>query len=957
MKSKTKKLTASMDSSIPLTVGASSSSIVPSASSSRGTKKFLSFKKKSEGSLPAPPPNPIKLNDDGQPSQWQFGESLGPALPLSSANVLKAFLSMDKQYYHHFKEVQSSLRGDHPSSSKHFICIQDWVLEYNNTVHDSDLSAQLTSLLVSDPGPMNMDDLSGLLFPSLPEFNPKYQESLSWLPSHSPTWLYGDILCMQRMYNHASPHFPYLLEHQYPACQPMKRAHTTWIGILTIFSKFHMLLEIIKLEDAEAQLCAVSQLLMHRTINHIALVTGLELPQFGVNHALVGAFFSMAEVIVKEITEHDTSNAHGEFLEIWRMRPVAEVKRPSPWIIKFPIGRGDESQQSRALYNDLFESCLQDVDSHMAGALAHVLGPGTITLCDTVPLPCAALLSPPRDPTPQPTLPTGSMDLNLVDAVMPDFNADPSSSDEEGSIDDWNPRLQRRKAHTAVAAQADPLWDAVQKDLPVAAWDWASAEYSRIVPMIQVAQNKHRVWRTPLEEYLLAEWTEWHRSIQLGPILLLWLVSMVVVIMIGLICILLAISALIHVQLPASAAIHAHSVVIAPLPMIVVAPLPMIIVTPLPMIVVALLPMIITSLFPMIFTLPLPAVAILALLEAILLALMVVLFLECQSLLALDMPSIHGVLLMAPQTPPGHPSTPPVIPGDSFEALQPPPDRPSTPPVVPSDSFKAPQMPPGCPSTLSTFPGGAIPETANPAATNPAATNPAATNPAAANSAAADPATTNPIATNLAVVNPVVVPLATWFRIELSGVTEDVDIPWLFKLFQATGLIGVQVQKNKMAKGAAHNKKVLLSFKSEQRRNAVLSLLCNLPEHRLWPFNEVNTVHVDCQEALDLFHYVLCPEYVQMCYLHQQSPVDLTEMMENAPPYRDLGDLRWFHLFPLPVAATSIKAFLRYSLLELNRYPPIAVEGFTLGAPQIMDRIEFTTAWLVRTLDEEYTAT
>ncbi|KAF9508445.1 hypothetical protein BS47DRAFT_1397834 [Hydnum rufescens UP504] len=165
MKSKTKKLTALMDSSIPLTVGASSSSIVPSASSSRRTKKFLSFKKKSEVSLPAPPPNPIKLNDDGQPLQC-------------SANMLKAFSSMGKQYYHHFKEVQSSLRGNHPSSSKHFICIQDWVLEYNNTVHDSDLSAQLTSLLASDPGPVNVDDLSGLLFPSLPEFNPKYQESL-----------------------------------------------------------------------------------------------------------------------------------------------------------------------------------------------------------------------------------------------------------------------------------------------------------------------------------------------------------------------------------------------------------------------------------------------------------------------------------------------------------------------------------------------------------------------------------------------------------------------------------------------------------------------------------------------------------------------------------------------------------------------------------------------------------
>ena len=39
----------------------------------------------------------------------------------------------------------------------------------------------------------------------------------------------------------------------------------------------------------------------------------------------------------------------------------------------------------------------------------------------------------------------------------------------------------------------------------------------------------------------------------------------------------------------------------------------------------------------------------------------------------------------------------------------------------------------------------------------------------------------------------------------------------------------------------------------------------------------------------------------------------------------------------------------------MNWYPPIAVEGFTLGAPQILDRIEFTMAWLVHILDEEYT--
>ncbi|KAF9504620.1 hypothetical protein BS47DRAFT_1401228 [Hydnum rufescens UP504] len=796
MKSKTKKSTVLMDSSIPSTVGALSSSIVPSASSSRGMKKkFLSFKKKSEVSLPAPPPNPIELNDDGQPSQWRFGESLGPALPLSSANVLKAFSSMGRSILSSFQG--SSVLGDHPSSSKHFICIQDWVLEYNNTVHDSDLSAQLTSLLASDPGPVNMDDLSGLLFPA----------SQSLIQNTRSR-------CIDVMVAITFSHL---------VIQRHSSGRDGALPTPSSFSKFHMPLEIIKLEDAEAQLHAVSQLLMHRTIDHIALVAGLELPRFGVDHALVGAFFSMAEVdfpfeelerhgvplqgirildrkdvrplnpcppataleyqaIVKEITEHDTGDARGKFLEIWRMRPVAEVKRPSPWIIKFPIGQGDESQQSRALYNDLFESCLRDVDSHMAGALARVLGPGTITLRDTVPLPRAASLSPPRDPTPQPTLPTGSMDLNLVDAVMPDFNADPSSSDEEGSIDDWNPRLQRRKARIAAAAQADPLWDAVQKDLPVAARDRASAE----------------VWRTPLEEYLLAEWTEWHRRAPPTP------------------CI--------ELPQPEDSCVASSSrVTVGPSytqqhstrsrsPTVVgqrgrgrydrprsrsprrFRP---------------------RSRSPRHFR-PRPRSSPRFRRRS-------------RSLHRRRSPShdrrrspshdrrrppsrdrrrplsrdrhppsssrrhscspgsdlagsrgrpvsrmpepsgswhaqrsrsaSHGPTKVvdsfeAPQTPPGRPSAPPVIPGDSFEALQPPPDRPSAPPVVPSDSFEAPQTPPGRPSALSTFPGGAIPETADPAATNPAAADPAAANPAAANPAVADPAVADPAAADPAAADP-----------------------------------------------------------------------------------------------------------------------------------------------------------------------------------------------------------
>jgi hypothetical protein len=62
------------------------------------------------------------------------------------------------------------------------------------------------------------------------------------------------------------------------------------------FTKIKLPRIIVDLEDIEAEIRAVGRLLMHRTLDHIALVAGLELPRFGVDHALVGAFFSTMEV-------------------------------------------------------------------------------------------------------------------------------------------------------------------------------------------------------------------------------------------------------------------------------------------------------------------------------------------------------------------------------------------------------------------------------------------------------------------------------------------------------------------------------------------------------------------------------------------------------------------------------------------------------------------------------------
>ncbi|KAF9503135.1 hypothetical protein BS47DRAFT_1369768 [Hydnum rufescens UP504] len=119
------------------------------------------------------------------------------------------------------------------------------------------------------------------------------------------------------------------------------------------FAKIMAYCEIVRIEDTLAEVRAVMQLLMHRTLDHIALVAGLELPCFGVDHNLVGTFISMddpnvpygrigatwcppswypdpgaqrrdlsseSQAVANGVAECSPNGAHGEFMEIWRMK-------------------------------------------------------------------------------------------------------------------------------------------------------------------------------------------------------------------------------------------------------------------------------------------------------------------------------------------------------------------------------------------------------------------------------------------------------------------------------------------------------------------------------------------------------------------------------------------------------------------------------------------------------------
>ncbi|KAF9502655.1 hypothetical protein BS47DRAFT_1403297 [Hydnum rufescens UP504] len=74
-----------------------------------------------------------------------------------------------------------------------------------------------------------------------------------------------------------------------------------------------------------------------------------------------------------------------------------------------PIQQKEDYVHQRDVYTAVFESDLRDVDSAMAGALVRVLGPSSISLRDTVPLP-------PRPPSPPPS-PSHPDDMDVEPAV------------------------------------------------------------------------------------------------------------------------------------------------------------------------------------------------------------------------------------------------------------------------------------------------------------------------------------------------------------------------------------------------------------------------------------------------------------------------------------------------------------------------------------------------------------
>jgi hypothetical protein len=516
-----------------------------------------------------------------------------------------------------------------PASPSHFTRIQEWVLEYTNTLWEEDGSDVLLDHLLPTGPPRysrrnlifcGPDQYVVELGESIHRYMLREYESETFRAWSRPlTWSFGDMLCTRHMYNHSFPHLPYLRQHQLPVHDVVVRGelplhfflgrswlfsiravlvesftvYRLWLGAAQFFhldvSDLQVLepgtysgiakdlveasegdvlpisagesfirqtarREVMRIENTAAEAQGLARLLMHRTIDHIASVAGLEPPHFGVDHTLVGAFISMDDAdvpieelerhgiplhgirilepcevrplnpftisqdfdqnsrdIANEVAKHSVHEERGSFVEIWKMKRAPEVKHPSPWHIRaLPSVHEQVDVHLQTVYKVLFKFGLQDVDSAMAGALCNVLGPDSVSLRDVVPRPPLASSTPPPPDTIDADVDvdvgTGIDPANLPPEAsgIDDFLSDEESEDEDALAKQR--RRLKRKEYVHSMMLKDPLWESVSVALPMALLAPGDAR-DFIVPIVRVAESKEKTRRTPLEEYVLEKWS------------------------------------------------------------------------------------------------------------------------------------------------------------------------------------------------------------------------------------------------------------------------------------------------------------------------------------------------------------------------------------------------------------------------------------------------------------------
>ncbi|KAF9506306.1 hypothetical protein BS47DRAFT_1367454 [Hydnum rufescens UP504] len=892
--------------------------------------------------------------------------ALTPLPPDAIKNLKSSAAGMCLHYIHHFLVRIKAAKGRTPSDECHYISIQEWVLEYLNTLWEDDCSPLLLDTSLTHQTPFQKHNL---LFSGPPDL--RHGESMhrvlpftgsvdrAWM-AMTPDWLYNDMLFVQHIYNFNAPHLPYVLIGQFPLTSPIARGsypldwcYQEWLSAACYLhldcqeiKKFQPIPEsndliqvgpecevpqhleqsgtrvsimqlAVALENDEAQLCGIAHYLMHQIVDHVAIINGLELPQFGVNHALVGAFSQLLRMIsplpnwsaMAFLSMVSVSwkqgkfallilwQCHGEFMEIWKMRWAEEVKHPSRW-----------DGLLSTVYSALFGSGLRDVDSAMAGALADILGPVTITLCDVVPLP-----------------PISSTSVASTPASPAEANVTTPSSEEEqedkfldfglgfiaGNMDVH--RIDK-KCDLIQKVKMDPHWNAVIKDFQAIAKDpKAPSAKQCILDIVKAAQaNKGRVMDGPPIEVILNLLTMFHLVIS-------------------------------------------------------------------------------------------PLVIVLDLLDITL-----SLFVALDLLIILNLhPGNIDVMMMVlasnsnPRHPDGrtwdyrqHNQEPlklPKAPSSPVQSVslkeQPAPSTPSGHMGVDQAPSKLPTAncpPPTCMSLDESIPQATVPD---PPGQHPRSMPDSFSIPLEVMNNVQSSQGTMEMDSAPPEVPPgsldPVVPVGQWFHIEFTGVTAEVNMKEVFQSLVEDHLIGIQVQKDKflpnpmksaslsvktkmkmgslsvkmkMADPPVKVKRVLLAFKSQQRCDIILACFCDVPGFSPWQSTSMTALLPDHHETIGLYRYLWDAEYVKMSYAHQQSPDDLTLLLQNAPACRNIGDLRDLHPFPPRIGdPVDLKFYICYHFLDFNQYPPLVnPEKISPSRPRILDQVEFTTLWLLELLESEY---
>ncbi|KAF9521040.1 hypothetical protein BS47DRAFT_1356995 [Hydnum rufescens UP504] len=670
---------------------------------------------------------------------------------------------------------------------------------------------------------------------------------------------------------------------------------------------------------------------MHQIVDHVAIVNGPEPPQFGVDYALVGAFFSVTEddfplaelehhgiplhgvhileareihpldplamvmepqcqIVADAVAHRPHDQSHREFMEIWKMRWAEEVKHPSRW----------DSLLS-TVYSALFGSGLRDVDSAMAGALADVLGPVTITLCDAVPLApisSTSVASTPASPA-EANVTTPSRSLDDFDRAMLGVESEEEQEDKfldfglgfiAGNMDVH--RIDK-KCDLIQKVKVDPCWNAVIKDFQAIAEDpKAPSAKQCILDIVKAAQAKRKL------DSLFVALDLLDIALDLLDDALNLLDNALNLLVDALNLLVDTLNLLTWLADGRTWDYRQHNQEPLKLPKAPSSP---------------------------------------------------VQSASLKEQLAPSTPSGHMGVDQAPSKLPTANCPPPTrMSLDESIPQATVPDPPGQHPRSMPDSFSIPlEVMNNVQSSQGTMEMDSAPPKVPPGLLDP------------------------------------VVPVGQWFRIQFTGVTAEVNMKEVFQSLVEDRLIGIQVWKDKflpnpmksasllvkmkmkmgslsvkmkMADPPVKVKRVLLAFKSQQRCDIILARFHDVPGFSPWQSTSMTALLPDHHEMIGSYRYLWDAEYVEMSYAHQQYPNDLTLLLQNSPACQNIGDLRDLHPFPPCIGdPVDLKFYICYCFLDFNRYPPLVnPEKISPSRPHILDQVEFTTLWLLALLESEY---